>query len=479
MPTSPPAPTDAPVAETAITPSVAVADQEIVDGRVVVAEAVSDGPGWLVIHAQADGKPGPILGYSPIADGANAEVLVEIDAANATETLYAMLHTDAGEVGTWEFPEGSDAPVKVGEQVVTPSFAITGGLPVAEDPIVPSVTVADQEIADGKVTIAEVVSNGPGWLVIHAQADGKPGPILGYSPVADGANADVLVEIDAANATETLYAMLHTDAGEVGTWEFPEGPDAPVMAGEQVVTPAFAITGGLAMAEAILPSVTVADQEIVEDSVTIAEVVSDGPGWLVIHAQSEGKPGPILGYSAVASGANSAVRVALDTSSATETLYAMLHTDAGEIGTWEFPNGPDAPVMVGEQVVTPAFKVSKQAAASQSAPTAVPVAPGNAGGEIPAGAVVVTGDEAEVEIEDFKFNPQVLVIHVGTTVKFANKDEAQHTATSDTGVFDSGYLSKGKEYFFTFTEPGTYPYYCIPHGGPGGQGMAATIIVQP
>jgi plastocyanin len=93
--------------------------------------------------------------------------------------------------------------------------------------------------------------------------------------------------------------------------------------------------------------------------------------------------------------------------------------------------------------------------------------------------VVVTGDEAKVEIEDFKFNPQVLVIRLGTTVKFANKDEVQHTATSDTGVFDSGFLSKGEEYFYSFTEPGTYPYYCIPHGGPGGKGMAATIIVQP
>jgi plastocyanin len=352
--------------------------------------------------------------------------------------------------------------------------------PVAEAMITPSVTVADQEIADGKVVVAEVVSDGPGWLVIHAQADGKPGPILGYSPVTDGANTNVLVGIDTSGATETLYAMLHTDAGTVGIWEFPNGPDTPVMVGEQVVTPAFVVTGGLAAAEEpIVPSVTVTDQEVVEDSVTIAEVVSDGPGWLVIHAQADGKPGSILGYSAVTSGANAAVRVALDTSSATETLYAMLHTDAGEIGTWEFPNGPDAPVMVGEQVVTPAFKVSKQAAAPQSVPTAVPAAPGNTGGEIPAGAMVVTGDEAEVEIEDFKFNPQVLVIHIGTTVKFANKDEVQHTATSDTGVFDSGYLSKGEEYFFTFTEPGTYPYYCIPHGGPGGKGMAATIIVQP
>jgi plastocyanin len=479
-PTPLPAPTDTPAAETTITPSVTVADQEIMEDSVTIAEVVSDGPGWLVIHAQADGKPGPILGYSAVADGASTNVMVEIDMSGAIETLYAMLHTDAGELGTWEFPDGPDAPVVVGEQVVAPAFAITGGLSAAEEPIVPSVTVADQKIADGKVIIAEVVSDGPGWLVIHAQADGKPGTILGYSPVVDGANVDVLVEIDVVNATETLYAMLHTDAGELGTWEFPDGPDAPVVVSEQVVTPAFAITGGLAVAkESIVPSVTVADQDIVEDSVTIAEVVSDGPGWLVIHAQADGEPGPILGYSAVVNGANSAVTVALDASSATETLYAMLHTDAGEVGTWEFPDGPDAPVVVAEQVVTPAFKVSKLAAAPQSAPTAVSAAPSNTGGEIPAGAEVVTGDEAEVEMEDFRFKPQVLVIRAGTTVKFANKDEAQHTATSDTGVFDSGYLSKGEEYFFTFTEPGAYPYYCIPHGGPGGQGMSASIIVQP
>lgn len=112
----------------------------------------------------------------------------------------------------------------------------------------PAVTVADQAIANGKVTIESVVSDGPGWLVIHAQKDGKPGPILGYSPVASGENDNVVVEIDATAATGTLYAMLHTDAGTVGEWEFPNGPDAPVKAGEQVITPPFNVTGGLAPA---------------------------------------------------------------------------------------------------------------------------------------------------------------------------------------------------------------------------------------
>jgi plastocyanin len=249
-------------------------------------------------------------------------------------------------------------------------------------------------------------------------------------------------------ATETLYAMLHTDAGEVGTWEFPGGADTPVAVDGQVVTPAFSVTGLPSADPGVTPMVRVVDQPLAADGgVTIAEVVSDGAGWLVVHAQADGAPGPVLGYSPVAEGSNSNVVVSLDLAAATTTLYAMLHTDAGEVGTWEFPGGPDTPVAVDGQVVSPAFSLL-----------------------VPAG-------EAEVEMEDFQFRPKTLVIRAGTEVKFSNKDDVQHTATSDTGVFDSGYLSKGEEFFFTFSEPGVYPYYCIPHGGPGGQGMAATIIV--
>ncbi len=223
-----------PLALAQMTPSVTVSDQAIVNGKVTVEKVVSDGAGWIVIHAQADGGPGPILGFSPVADGENSNVVVEIDATGATPTLYAMLHTDAGQIGTWEFPDGPDAPVTVGDQVVTPPFNVTVG-----------VGVADQAIADSKVTVAKVFSDGPGWIVIHAQVDGKPGPILGFSPLADGENTDVAVEIDTSGATETLYAMLHTDAGEIGIWEFPDGPDAPVTVGDVVITPPFNVTGGL------------------------------------------------------------------------------------------------------------------------------------------------------------------------------------------------------------------------------------------
>lgn len=115
-------------AQAMTTPSVTVNDQPIVNGTVTIAQVVSDGPGWLVVHAQKDGKPGPVLGHSAVSDGENTNVVVEIDVSGATETLYAMLHADAGIVGTYEFP-GADAPVKVGGKIVTPPFKVTGGLP--------------------------------------------------------------------------------------------------------------------------------------------------------------------------------------------------------------------------------------------------------------------------------------------------------------------------------------------------------------
>lgn len=113
---------------------------------------------------------------------------------------------------------------------------------VAFAQVTPSVTVNDQAIQDGTVTIAQVVSDGPGWIVIHADQNGAPGPVVGHAAVSDGENNNVVVTIDTASATSMLYAMLHTDAGTVGTYEFP-GADAPVSAEGQPVMVSFSVTG--------------------------------------------------------------------------------------------------------------------------------------------------------------------------------------------------------------------------------------------
>lgn len=113
--------------------------------------------------------------------------------------------------------------------------------------VLTSVTVVDQETEMGHVTVAEVVSDGPAWMVIHAQAeDGGFGEVLGYTAISDGVNTDVVVDFIMGTPTETLFAMLHIDAGEVGTYEFP-GVDVPYeymadheMAG-QILAPPFQV----------------------------------------------------------------------------------------------------------------------------------------------------------------------------------------------------------------------------------------------
>jgi plastocyanin len=74
------------------------------------------------------------------------------------------------------------------------------------------------------------------------------------------------------------------------------------------------------------------------------------------------------------------------------------------------------------------------------------------------------------------------MVTVGTTVTW-NWDEAdRHSVTSDTGIWDSGKLFTATPPFptftHTFTSPGTFPYHCQVHGGPGGIGMSGTITVM-
>ncbi len=88
-----------------------------------------------------------------------------------------------------------------------------------------------------------------------------------------------------------------------------------------------------------------------------------------------------------------------------------------------------------------------------------------------------------VEVRDFDYSPAHLTIHAGERIQFVWTGEIPHTVTSDalTGpeVWDSGLLGNGAVYELIINTPGTHPYFCIPHGGPGGIGMSGIITVLP
>ena len=85
---------------------------------------------------------------------------------------------------------------------------------------------------------------------------------------------------------------------------------------------------------------------------------------------------------------------------------------------------------------------------------------------------------ALVTSESIAFAPQEIVVPAGTTVVWTNEDMFQHTVTADDGTFDLGFYGPGESVSMTFDTPGAYSYYCIPHGSPGGHGMAGVVIVQ-
>ncbi len=85
-----------------------------------------------------------------------------------------------------------------------------------------------------------------------------------------------------------------------------------------------------------------------------------------------------------------------------------------------------------------------------------------------------------VTIENFAFTPGELKIKVGDSVTFTQKDSTPHTVDTDPHPahtqlpgFDSGTLTQGKTYTFTFTKKGTFTYHCSPHPS-----MMGTIIVE-
>ena len=82
-----------------------------------------------------------------------------------------------------------------------------------------------------------------------------------------------------------------------------------------------------------------------------------------------------------------------------------------------------------------------------------------------------------VEAQDFDFNPKTISIDPGDSITFDNTGETTHTATADNGSFDTADIKPGASESITIKAPGTYPFYCKYHGGPGGTGMSGTITV--
>lgn len=87
-----------------------------------------------------------------------------------------------------------------------------------------------------------------------------------------------------------------------------------------------------------------------------------------------------------------------------------------------------------------------------------------------------------VSQQNFGFTPSNLVINVGDTVRW-EWSSFSHTVTNGTGttdpavgtLFDAPLTGASPVFSYTFTAPGTVPYFCRPHLL---MGMTGTVVVQ-
>jgi plastocyanin len=99
-----------------------------------------------------------------------------------------------------------------------------------------------------------------------------------------------------------------------------------------------------------------------------------------------------------------------------------------------------------------------------------------------AGAVpsIAAAKTVEIKMTDTppKFVPLTVTIQKGDTVEWINNAASLHSVTTNPAVaqdpkdvsapagakpFDSGFMTPGAKWSYTFIVPGTYKYLCLPH----------------
>jgi hypothetical protein len=277
-------------------PHLRVADQVLIsgDGRlqnsqpVLVADSVlADENGFLVVHADGGGAPGPVIGFTPVRRGSNLNVAVDLDIKGITSVVWPMLHVDTGEAGVYEFGtvEDADGPVR-------DAFGNVIVIPVD---IAPSI-VYEGELGETSLVVSGAMIDEPGWLAIHANDGGAPGPVIGNAPLRPGVNSNIVVVLDPAAAGELVFPMLHYDTNDNGIYEFGavEGADGPVAVDGNVVVGSLelvAVEEAGAEEEMAEPEAT---EEMVEPEPTEATVEEDAMAACTVNAANanlRGGPG--------------------------------------------------------------------------------------------------------------------------------------------------------------------------------------------
>jgi hypothetical protein len=83
--------------------------------------------GWIALHKDLDGKPGPVAYFVAVPAGTSTNVAIPTPGGITTGAYWPMLHVDDHIIGTYEFPKtaGADLPAKADGMIVMKKITVT------------------------------------------------------------------------------------------------------------------------------------------------------------------------------------------------------------------------------------------------------------------------------------------------------------------------------------------------------------------
>lgn len=382
-----------------VTGSISVEDQAADSNMLTINNLEISQDGWVVIHRDngsgAPMVPDIISVPKQVSAGESSDVTVELKDGielQDGEVLWAMLHTDDGQIGVYEFDgsNGLDMPVtNMSGAIVMDSFKVS----VMGEPT-GSLSVDNQVLLSNKITVNSITVDQAGWVVVHAD-NGEGAPVVPdiisepvFLEAGTHENVEITLNEDAnISAGDMLWVMLHTDTGTVMEYEFDgsNGLDSPILDENGApVMKSIEVT-----AISTMGTLSVSDQILTNNTVVVGSVELAESGWVVIHADSgDGPvvPGIISKPVYLEAGSYTDVEVPLKDDANVQTgdmLYVMLHNDTGTEMEYEFDgqNGLDTPILdmdgnvavkaltvtdIQEEAITGSLDVTDQAISDNS-----------------------------------------------------------------------------------------------------------------
>ncbi len=338
--------------------SVSVEDQMSDGTTIIVASVELPAAGFIAVHADNAGSPGAVIGNSDLLPaGTSSDVSIALDTPlDATSIVWPMVHIDIDGDGVYTFVPPDNA-------VDVPGVTSDGNVAVAPAAvtILPSLSPSSLEVEDQEglglgMIVASVTLPAQGFVAVHADADGAPGPVIGVSKLLAGGtatNVEVIFD-EPLEASAKVFPMLHIDMDGDGVYTF-EPPD------NAIDVPGLFDSGDVAVVGVdltVLPSTTPSALEAQDQSsdgttIVIAKVDLPSNGFIAVHADSEGSPGPVIGVSdLLEAGENTDVTITFDEAlAASAIVWPMVHIDIDGDGAYTFmppDNAVDVPGITEE-----------------------------------------------------------------------------------------------------------------------------------